>query len=659
VASNYAVDSKRNSNIDVLRVAAALMIVFVHVLDHTAGAEYLAPFVIAARSWAVPFFFINSGYLFYEKYGGLYGRGVLKVCLRLLVLYGVGLAIYFLFDLRQFLQGDVGFFLKFLLTAQPNAGHLWFLVALIFGYMSLYVLVQFVSYRALVFLSFFIVLVGLVIEPYPYLYGAATPFEQRVMLISSPAAPASSAATSCSTGWRGGRAGRQPRRADLRRQPAQPGLAARRRAPPSCRATSATARCSTACWPNTARAPSCTSPPRATSTAASTARAPSSRPTSKAPSRCWRPRAPTGARWPRRRRLPLPPRQHRRGLRQPGARRAGLHRDDPYEPNSPYSASKAASDHLVRAWHHTYGLPVLTTNCSNNYGPYHFPEKLIPLMIVNALAGKPLPVYGDGQQVRDWLYVGDHCSAIRAVLGARPAWARSYNVGGWNEKTNLDIVHTVCALLDELRPDPAGPYTADHLREGPPRPRPPLRHRRPQDRARTGLAPGRDLRHRHPQDRAVVPGPPDWVANVQSGATATGWTQLRRPGCNGMNDEDPAAGQERPGRLGAAARAGAAGRAGGLRLRFSPDPAPPTSAQPESLADLVRRAPQVIVNAAAHTAVDKAESEPELARRSTPPRPACWPRGGAQGAWLVHYSTDYVFDGSGDSPATKTRPPAR
>lgn len=186
MASNYAVDSKRNSNIDVLRVAAALMIVFVHVLDHTAGAEYLAPFVIAARSWAVPFFFINSGYLFYEKYGGLYGRGVLKVCLRLLVLYGVGLAIYFLFDLRQFLQGDVGFFLKFLLTAQPNAGHLWFLVALIFGYMSLYVLVQFVSYRALVFLSFFIVLVGLVIEPYPYLYGAATPFEQRVMLMIYP-----------------------------------------------------------------------------------------------------------------------------------------------------------------------------------------------------------------------------------------------------------------------------------------------------------------------------------------------------------------------------------------------------------------------------------------------------------------------------------------
>jgi dTDP-glucose 4,6-dehydratase len=123
----------------------------------------------------------------------------------------------------------------------------------------------------------------------------------------------------------------------------------------------------------------------------------------------------------------------------------------PYEPNSPYSASKAASDHLVRAWHHTYGLPVLTTNCSNNYGPYHFPEKLIPLMIVNALAGKPLPVYGDGQQVRDWLYVGDHCSAIRAVLGGGRL-GEVYNIGGWNERPNLEIVHTVCALLDDLAP---------------------------------------------------------------------------------------------------------------------------------------------------------------------------------------------------------------
>ena len=125
--------------------------------------------------------------------------------------------------------------------------------------------------------------------------------------------------------------------------------------------------------------------------------------------------------------------------------------DHRYEPNSPYSASKAASDHLVRAYHHTYGLPVLTTNCSNNYGPLHFPEKLIPLMIVNAQAGKPLPVYGDGQQIRDWLYVKDHCSAIRAVL-AGGRLGETYNIGGWNEKPNLDIVHTVCDLLDELKP---------------------------------------------------------------------------------------------------------------------------------------------------------------------------------------------------------------
>ena len=122
-----------------------------------------------------------------------------------------------------------------------------------------------------------------------------------------------------------------------------------------------------------------------------------------------------------------------------------------YQPNSPYSASKAASDHLVRAYHHTYGLPVLTTNCSNNYGPFHFPEKLIPLMIVNALAGKALPLYGDGTQVRDWLYVKDHCSAIRRVLEAGKL-GETYNVGGWNEMQNVEIARTLCGLLDEMRP---------------------------------------------------------------------------------------------------------------------------------------------------------------------------------------------------------------
>ena len=126
-----------------------------------------------------------------------------------------------------------------------------------------------------------------------------------------------------------------------------------------------------------------------------------------------------------------------------------------YQPNSPYSASKAASDHLVRAYHHTYGLPVLTTNCSNNYGPYHFPEKLVPLMILNALGGKPLPVYGDGRNVRDWLYVTDHCSAIRRVLEAGQL-GRTYNIGGRNEKTNLDVVQTLCAILDAVSPRAGG-----------------------------------------------------------------------------------------------------------------------------------------------------------------------------------------------------------
>ncbi len=128
-----------------------------------------------------------------------------------------------------------------------------------------------------------------------------------------------------------------------------------------------------------------------------------------------------------------------------------------YQPNSPYSASKAASDHLVRAWHHTYGLPVTTSNCSNNYGPFQFPEKLIPLMITHALAGKPLPIYGDGQQIRDWLYVTDHCAAIRRILEDGRVGA-VYNVGGWNELANLDIVAQVVALLDELRPNPVGSY---------------------------------------------------------------------------------------------------------------------------------------------------------------------------------------------------------
>jgi dTDP-glucose 4,6-dehydratase len=133
-----------------------------------------------------------------------------------------------------------------------------------------------------------------------------------------------------------------------------------------------------------------------------------------------------------------------------------------YEPNSPYSASKAASDHLVRAWFHTYGFPVVTTNCSNNYGPYHFPEKLIPLVILNALNGKPLPIYGDGQQIRDWLYVGDHCSAICEVL-AKGSLGETYNIGGWNEKANIDVVKTICQILDGLKPRSDGKSYAEQI----------------------------------------------------------------------------------------------------------------------------------------------------------------------------------------------------
>lgn len=133
-----------------------------------------------------------------------------------------------------------------------------------------------------------------------------------------------------------------------------------------------------------------------------------------------------------------------------------------YEPNSPYSASKAASDHLIRAYHNTYGLPVLTTNCSNNYGPYQFPEKLIPLIIINALTNKPLPVYGDGQQIRDWLYVKDHCDAIRLVLEAGTP-GETYNIGGWNEKTNIDIIHTICSLLDTLSPHVGGKHYNEQI----------------------------------------------------------------------------------------------------------------------------------------------------------------------------------------------------
>ncbi len=196
-----------------------------------------------------------------------------------------------------------------------------------------------------------------------------------------------------------------------------------------------------------------------------------------------------------------------------------------YRPNSPYSASKAASDHLVRAYHHTYGLPVLTTNCSNNYGPYHFPEKLIPLVIHNALAGKPLPIYGDGGQVRDWLYVRDHCDALRRVLREGRV-GETYNVGGCNEKTNLEVVRAICGLLDQRAPRSAGGSYADQIEFVADRPGHDRRYAvdagklmrelgwRPRETFETGLASTVQWYLDHPQ----------WVASVTSGAYRT-WVE--------------------------------------------------------------------------------------------------------------------------------------
>ncbi|MDO9166329.1 MAG: dTDP-glucose 4,6-dehydratase [Rhodoferax sp.] len=200
------------------------------------------------------------------------------------------------------------------------------------------------------------------------------------------------------------------------------------------------------------------------------------------------------------------------------------------EPNSPYSASKAASDHLVRAWHHTYGLPVLTTNCSNNYGPFHFPEKLIPLLIVNALAGKPLPVYGDGLQVRDWLYVKDHCSAIRRVLEAGRV-GEIYNVGGWNEKPNIEIVHTVCALLDELRPKSDGSRYQTQITYVQDRPGHDRRYAIDASKIERelGWRPAETFASGIRKTVQWYLANPDWVAHVQSGAYRE-WVQTQYSG---------------------------------------------------------------------------------------------------------------------------------
>jgi dTDP-glucose 4,6-dehydratase len=321
-----------------------------------------------------------------------------------------------------------------------------------------------------------------------------------------------------------------------------------------------------------------------------------------------------------------------------------------YEPNSPYSASKAASDHLVRAWHHTYGLPVLTTNCSNNYGPFHFPEKLIPLMIVNALAGKNLPVYGDGMQVRDWLYVKDHCSAIRRVLEAGRL-GETYNVGGWNEKPNIEIVDTVCALLDELRPRADGkPYKEQitYVTDRPGHDRRYAIDARKLERE-LGWKPAETF------DTGIRKTVEWYLANSE-------WVQQR------AERRLPRMGREairrRKGRRMKLLLLGKGGQVGWelqrslaplgelVALDFDSTDFHADFSRPEQLADTVLKVrPDVIVNAAAHTAVDKAESEPEFARKLNATSPGVVAEAAQQiGALMVHYSTDYVFDGSGSKP---------
>jgi dTDP-glucose 4,6-dehydratase len=210
----------------------------------------------------------------------------------------------------------------------------------------------------------------------------------------------------------------------------------------------------------------------------------------------------------------------------------------PYAPNSPYAASKAGSDHLVRAWHHTYGMPTLITNCSNNYGPMQFPEKLIPLVIANALAGKPLPVYGDGRQVRDWLYVGDHCTALRAVL-ERGAPGQTYNIGGDNEMANIEVVRTICALLDQRRPDAAGARERliTHVADRPGHDRRYAIDAR-KIAAEIGWRPAHDFKSGLAATVDWYLANSDWVAAVQSGA----YRDWIRTQYDGRSAEQPAEG---------------------------------------------------------------------------------------------------------------------
>jgi dTDP-glucose 4,6-dehydratase len=308
--------------------------------------------------------------------------------------------------------------------------------------------------------------------------------------------------------------------------------------------------------------------------------------------------------------------------------------DTPYAPNSPYSASKAASDHLVRAWHETYGLPVVLTNCSNNYGPFHFPEKLIPVVILNALAGKPIPVYGKGENVRDWLYVEDHADALLLVV-EKGELGRSYNIGGNNERRNIDLVRTICGLLDERRPDAA-----------------------PHDRLITFVEdrPGHDLRYAIDASRIrdelgwrpPSPSRKGWRARWTGiSRTRTGGARFRRGTAwasvwarQGRGDADPRLRENGPGGHGT--------RASGRGHRAGPRRGRPVGPRGLRRCD-PNHAPEAVINAAAYTGVDKAEEEEDLATTINGAAPGAMARACAElGIPFVHISTDYVFDGSGD-----------
>ncbi len=317
-----------------------------------------------------------------------------------------------------------------------------------------------------------------------------------------------------------------------------------------------------------------------------------------------------------------------------------------YDPRSPYSASKASSDHLVRAWHHTYGLPVVVTNCSNNYGPYHFPEKLIPLTIINALEGLKLPVYGKGANVRDWLYVDDHARALLAVV-LEGAVGETYCIGGRNEKTNLDVVETICALMDELAPSeqdrPA--QVADQFRHRSSGPRHALRDRCRQDRDRPRLGAARDVRDRPAQDGGMVSRQPQLVgAHPQrrlSRRAAGGRCLILVFGGNGQ------LGQE-------LTRAAAMRTAPLTALSRSESDITDSAAVRGAIA---QHRPSLVVNAASYTKVDLAEKEAEAARQANEVGPAVLGTACASaGIPLVHISTDYVFDGAKPSAYVEDDP---